>query len=81
MAVATHELIERPAMATKRDDKTVKIERDLATKISLIVEAFTLDGTETSVGRYISDALRPIVARDMERASKIIDKHNKKADK
>lgn len=67
-------------MAAKRDDKTVKIERALASKISLIVDALTLDGSETSVAQYISDALRPIVARDLERASKIIDRHKGKGE-
>jgi hypothetical protein len=79
MSAPALELIEL-TMAAKRDDKTVKIERGLATKISLIVEAFTLDGMDISVGKYISDALRPLVAKDMERASKIIEKHNRKTE-
>ena len=48
-----------------RDDKAVKISRDLAVKAKVIAET-----RGVSVAEYLSDLLRPPVERDFPRAMK-----------
>jgi hypothetical protein len=62
----------RPKMPSKnkpqRPDKAVKIARDLASKAKLIA-----DTRGTSISEYLSELLRPLIARDWPVALKKLD--------
>lgn len=52
----------------KREDKAVKIARDLATKAKVIAETRGL-----TIAEYLSGLLRPHIEKDWPRAVKILD--------
>lgn len=56
------------ATVTKRNDKAVKISRDLAVKAKVIAETRGI-----SIAEYLTDLLRPMVERDWPKALKKID--------
>lgn len=60
----------------KRNDKAVKIERDLAVKASVIAEQLGYD----SMAEYLSDLLRPLIERDWPKALKTLDHKAKPKD-
>jgi hypothetical protein len=51
-----------------RNDKAVKIARDLATKAKVIA-----DTLEISIAEYLSDILRPHIEKDWPKALKRLD--------
>lgn len=53
----------------KRNDKAVKIERDLAVKAALIAEQLGFD----SMAEYLSSILRPLIEKDWPKALKALD--------
>ncbi len=55
----------------KRNDKTVKIDRDLATRAGLIA-----DTKGISMAEYLSEVLRPIIDRDWPKAVKAAGPRN-----
>jgi hypothetical protein len=60
--------LEHPSTMGKRDDKAVKIRRDLAIKAKLIAEMKGI-----SVAEYLSVLLRPHIEKDWPKAVKKAD--------
>ena len=60
-----------------RDDKAVKIERDLAVKAGVIAEQFGFD----SIAEYLSALLRPPIEKDWPEALKRLESSRPKSEK
>jgi len=64
---ATRKKAGRPATST-RDDVAVKIDRGVKAKAQYVA-----DNRRLALAEYLSEALRPIVGKDFERAARTAD--------
>jgi hypothetical protein len=70
--------LEPPRVATpkpKRDDRAVKIARELAVMMNFIVDSGSTE--HESVAEYLSTIARPIIERDYEKAQRHFPKPKK----
>ena len=66
-------------MADKKPKyRSAKIDEEVVAWAEIVVSAKALEGVRTHVGEYLSGLLKGPVARDVDKALKVIEEHRKK---